>query len=275
MPTPTDTSYTSSELEDIRRILERRYAGVFTDDALASHLLNHVGFPVADWAVGSLEVCGQWGPGTRILDIGAGFGSFVARARQRGWDAVGLEIDAKDVDMGRRRLARLFPDIDPVRLLVQGDGRTLPFADGSVQVVTLWNVLEHVPDIAPLFAEVRRVLYPGGTVYLVCPNYAANRLEAHYHLPMEGLVPREEMVRRLREAGRDPSFFVESIFYRTNQEILNLLPGIGFSLYDFHNLRRMDRCLATWWSRLRGQKGFAEFHDPRKEAILLAARREH
>ncbi|MBF0417954.1 MAG: class I SAM-dependent methyltransferase, partial [Magnetococcales bacterium] len=187
---------------------------------------------------------------------------------------VGLEIDPFEVEYGRRRLARAFPDRDASQLLCSGDGRALPFADASFQVVTLWNVLEHVPQIEDLIGEVSRVLRRDGAVYIVCPNYAADRLEAHYHIPMEGLVPRDEMVRRLTAEGRDPSFFETSIHYRTNTEVISALGSAGFAIYDMQNRRRMDRCLRTLWSRCRAPQDFDAFHDPRRESVMLAARKQ-
>jgi SAM-dependent methyltransferase len=267
-----DCDFLLPEVEAIRNVLARRYSGVFTDSAMESHLINHVGSPVADWAVGTLDVCGLWSAGTRILDIGAGFGSFVVQALRRGWNAVGLELDPFDVEMGRLRLGRLFPGRDSADLLRLGDGRALPYSDQSFDVVTLWNVLEHVSDLVSLLKEVRRVLVPGGSAYMVCPNYAASRLEAHYHIPMEGEEAREDVVRRLREAGRDPAFFESSIFYRTNQEVLSTLSQLDFKVYDLHNVRCMDRTLWTLWRRLRHPDEFRSFYDPRKESVMLTAR---
>ena len=52
---------------------------------------------------------------------------------------------------------------------VFGDGESLPFADASVDVVALLEVLEHLPDPGRCMAEAARILKPGGTLLLSVP----------------------------------------------------------------------------------------------------------
>ena len=51
------------------------------------------------------------------------------------------------------------------------DGRTIPLPDASVDVVFSSNVLEHVPDLSRMHAEIRRVLAPGGICIHVVPTH--------------------------------------------------------------------------------------------------------
>lgn len=53
---------------------------------------------------------------------------------------------------------------------VCGDACRLPFADGAFDLVTMFDVLEHIPDHAAAAAEAKRVLRPGGTLLVSCPN---------------------------------------------------------------------------------------------------------
>ncbi|MCE9638009.1 MAG: class I SAM-dependent methyltransferase [Planctomycetes bacterium] len=98
----------------------------------------------------------------RVLDVGCGWGRTVAELADTGWKgAVGVDVAPGMIEEGRR----LRPDID----LRIGDGRTLPFADASFGAATLFAVLTTIPhdaDQAALVAEVRRVLAPGGAVYV-------------------------------------------------------------------------------------------------------------
>src|SRR4051812_44191899 len=70
--------------------LRANYEGVFDDAQLERHLHDYIGFEIArqqvDWVAQSATNT------TRVLDVGAGFGSFVLCARQRGLDAIGIEI---------------------------------------------------------------------------------------------------------------------------------------------------------------------------------------
>jgi len=95
----------------------------------------------------------------RLLDFGCGVGQYVARMRAAGWDAEGMDLVPEPVRAGRE--AGL-----PLR-----EG-TLPGADlpaDHYDVVTLWHVLEHVPQPKATLEACRRILRPGGRVVVVSP----------------------------------------------------------------------------------------------------------
>jgi len=88
----------------------------------------------------------------RLLDVGAALGVFLKVARERGWDAVGVEI-APDCAREASRLAGVpvvagsFPDVD------------LP---GSFDVITMFDVIEHMRDPLVTFRGATKLLRPGG-----------------------------------------------------------------------------------------------------------------
>ncbi len=99
--------------------------------------------------------------GGLVLDVGAATGLFVERARARGWDATGVEPSAWAAAHARDVHAQ--PVVTGV-LSAQG----LPAA--SVEMVTMWEVIEHVPDPLEELREIRRILRPGGTLALSTPD---------------------------------------------------------------------------------------------------------
>ncbi len=97
----------------------------------------------------------------RLFDIGCGYGFFLKVAEERGWEAVGVDLDPKGIAYAKERLQ--------VNALL-GDIRDIGFPDGSFDLVTLWNVLDHTPDPLDLLLEVHRVLKEDGRVFIRTPN---------------------------------------------------------------------------------------------------------
>lgn len=224
---------TDAERAELKPYLEREYAGVFGPAEIEFHLNAHVGDGFADYAC---QVITPGIPaGGRVLDVGSGFGSFVVLARERGFDAIGTEIADYDVAFARRRLSRLRPADNPLDVFLDRGIENAALDGRQFNAITFWNVLEHIADIRPILARATALLAPGGAIYVQCPNYAAWRLEAHYHVPWHPFLSREAGVNRLREHGKDPRFFETSIFYRTNWGVMRELARNGLRLYDRMN----------------------------------------
>jgi ubiquinone/menaquinone biosynthesis C-methylase UbiE len=99
--------------------------------------------------------------GTRILDVGCGFGGTIAHLNERLSDCqlVGLNIDERQIAQARKLvIARLS---NAVRFEV-GDACALPFPDSSFDVITAVECIFHFPSRRTFFGEARRVLRPGG-----------------------------------------------------------------------------------------------------------------
>lgn len=99
--------------------------------------------------------------GLDVLEIGAGAGQCARWVRARGGRAVATDLSAGMLRTGARVNAGLSPDARVP--LVQCDGRALPFADRSFDVVfTAYGVVPFVADPELVMAEAARVLRPGG-----------------------------------------------------------------------------------------------------------------
>lgn len=99
--------------------------------------------------------------GARVLDIGSGIGG-PARffAAERGWRVEGIDLTAEYVEAAQALSQRLGM-ADKVSFR-QASATNLPFPDGSFDGATLLHVGMNIADKPAVFAEVRRVLKPGG-----------------------------------------------------------------------------------------------------------------
>ena len=101
-------------------------------------------------------------PPGRLLDVGCSAGLFVCAAQKAGWEATGVDPSAWAVARGLERCpgvrfrAGLLSEVD--------------FPAGSFEVVTLWNVLEHLPRPAETLDRIRSWLSRDGWLFLSLPN---------------------------------------------------------------------------------------------------------
>ena len=96
----------------------------------------------------------------RILDVGCSRGIFLEVARDEGWDAVGVELNRHSVELARERGL----DVRHGGLASQG------FPDGSFDVVTLFDLIEHTAEPKAALAACHRVLRPDGLLVVTTPD---------------------------------------------------------------------------------------------------------
>ena len=94
----------------------------------------------------------------RILDIGAGTGDFLSVAKQNGWETIGVEPSEKAKAIASKKGVGFVEET-----------RTLE--NHSFDVITMWHVLEHVPDLDFQIKELKRLLKPTGSLIVAVPNF--------------------------------------------------------------------------------------------------------
>lgn len=104
------------------------------------------------------------GRSATLLDLGCAYGFLVVEAVEAGFRALGVDASRFAIAQARRFAA------PAARRLVAAHAEHLPFADASCDVVTAFDVLEHVPEPELLIAEVARVLRPGGIFVGATPD---------------------------------------------------------------------------------------------------------
>lgn len=100
----------------------------------------------------------------RLLDVGCGLGYFMKRAAAAGWIAYGCDTSEPWV----QHAAEITGTPDQI---VCSEPRHNLF-DGGFELITIWDVLEHVHDPLPFLKVTASLLAPGGRVFIRTPNIA-------------------------------------------------------------------------------------------------------
>jgi SAM-dependent methyltransferase len=107
-----------------------------------------------------VDLVKEQSPG-RVLDIGCGSGVVSKMLREAGWEVYGTDISLEGIRRYRGR--GLFG-------VVSDAEKPLPFCDRSFDAVWLTEVIEHLMDYRRMVQEIRRILKPGGRIYVTAPN---------------------------------------------------------------------------------------------------------
>lgn len=94
----------------------------------------------------------------RILDIGAGTGEFLSVAKNDGWQTIGVEPSDRAKAIAKNKGVSFVEE-------------TSELENHSFDVISMWHVLEHVPDLDKQIKELKRLLKPTGTLIIAVPNF--------------------------------------------------------------------------------------------------------
>lgn len=102
----------------------------------------------------------------RLLDIGAGTGDFLLVAKNDGWKTTGVEPSDRAKSIAKSK------GISFVE-------KTAELESQSFDVISMWHVLEHIPDLEIQIKELKRLLKPTGTLIVAVPNFKS--FDAKYY----------------------------------------------------------------------------------------------
>lgn len=139
-----------------------------------------------------------------LLDVGCGPGFFLNVARKKGWKVKGVEISEFAATFAKKNFGLE---------VINGALEAGLFNPGSFDLVTLWDVLEHLPEPLDTLTEINKVLRPGGALVLTTGDigsYFAKLCGSRWHLLN---IP-------------------EHVFYFNQQSIQHILVKAGFNVVD-------------------------------------------
>ncbi len=102
---------------------------------------------------------------TKLLDIGCATGIFAGAAQRSGWQATGIDLSQWAIDLARQN----FPDATFNQCALADAS----FPDQSFDVITMWDVLEHVGSPSQTLSILRPWLKPGGWLVLNVPDISS------------------------------------------------------------------------------------------------------
>jgi len=114
------------------------------------------------WTTGRLAEIATLRPAGRLLEIGSGYGHFLAAARDAGYDVRGVELSRTGVQHARDQLG-----------LEVSCGQLAAAPTEQADIICFWDTLEHVPDPLEFLREVRLRLAPGGVFALSIPSFSS------------------------------------------------------------------------------------------------------
>tara|TARA_R110002126_G_scaffold84694_4_gene205724 strand:+ start:297 stop:1142 length:846 start_codon:yes stop_codon:yes gene_type:complete len=96
-----------------------------------------------------------------LLDVGCGTGDFLQTAQQNNWQVSGIEPNEQARHIANKKTNNSVFEIEAL----------LKFESNSFDVITLWHVLEHLPNLEDHIRVFKKLLKPKGTLIIAIPNY--------------------------------------------------------------------------------------------------------
>ena len=175
----------------------------------------------------------------RVIDVGAGIGTFAATLRAEGLDVLCVEPDARQADVIRRAGMPVVTSIEQV-------------ADASIDLAYSFNVMEHIEDDVAALRSIRGKLRPGGRVLIYVPAFQLlftdmDRLVGHVRRYRAG-----ELADKLQRAGfrvtsaryADSLGFLATLVYKWTDRSAGHINPKALMIYDslvFPVSRLLDR----------------------------------
>lgn len=94
----------------------------------------------------------------KLLDIGAGTGGFLVTAQKNGWFVLGIEPNKKAIKIAEEKKIEILTDLTKLE-------------ENQFDVITLWHVLEHLPNLTYHLEIFHKLLKPNGVLVIAVPNF--------------------------------------------------------------------------------------------------------
>ena len=106
-----------------------------------------------------------------ILDIGCGTGDFLTACKNQNWNVVGVEPNKKARVLAKSKLEILTSNFNNFENQYPKIHETINSVEEQFDVITMWHVLEHVPNLEQYITQLNQMLKPNGTLIIAVPNH--------------------------------------------------------------------------------------------------------
>jgi 2-polyprenyl-3-methyl-5-hydroxy-6-metoxy-1,4-benzoquinol methylase len=159
-----------------------------------------------------------------LLDIGCGAGFFLNCAKERGWNCHGLEILPEYIKFAQENFA-----LDNIRL--ESLDESLSYDANTFDVITLWDLIEHLRNPLDCLKRIHRVMKPDGLLVMWTPNvknavFLKENWVGYETLQHFYFFSRDSLNQMLEKAG------FKIVHLETNKARKGLLNQKGFNSYD-------------------------------------------
>ena len=151
--------------------------------------------------------------GRGLLDIGCGTGDFLETAKKNNWNVVGIEPNEQARSVANFKTNNSVFDIQHLETLNKN----------SFDVITLWHVLEHLPNLKDHIETFKKLLKPDGTLVIAVPNYKS--YDAQFY---KSFWAAYDVPRHLWHFSKDS---IRKIFNKSGFELIEIKPMVFDSFY--------------------------------------------
>ena len=152
------------------------------------------------------DLCGKFDryrSTNHMLDVGCGDGHFLAEAKRNGWNVFGTEFTDRAMEVCRSKGIHM----------VKGSLQTVHFDPSYFDVITSFEVIEHINNPREEAALMAKLLRPGGLLYVTTPNF--NSLSRNLMGPRWNVIG-----------------YPEHLCYYTPRSLKMLFQSVGFKMLD-------------------------------------------
>ncbi|HLV14614.1 MAG TPA: class I SAM-dependent methyltransferase [Xanthomarina sp.] len=148
-----------------------------------------------------------------LLDVGCGTGDFLQTAQKDNWSVLGIEPNDHARKIANQKTNESVYNIEQL----------LKFNEHSFDVITLWHVLEHLPNLEDQLAIFKRLLKPNGSLIVAVPNH-----KSYDALHYKNFWAAFDVPRHLWHFSKES---ISKLISTKNMKVVKILPMVFDSYY--------------------------------------------